>query len=173
MKLHKNYAIWLSEEIIHNSWFKSENFSDSVHKQWQSRASEIICVSGKKFWLSTLYPTEHVRCTPGKFLVLWVWCDSPNFNGLQLWKKLFAASSSYSHGHTKVLLRLLWYFIQKAGSPDLLRSCLTHLEEFNSDIFLPSAKGSCRCEEQTGMLKVRGMRELVPHLLIMCWHIHL
>lgn len=31
MKLHKNYAIWLSKEIIHDSWFKSGSFSDSIH----------------------------------------------------------------------------------------------------------------------------------------------
>lgn len=37
-----------SKEMIHNSWFKSESFSDSVHKQWQYRASEIICLIWQK-----------------------------------------------------------------------------------------------------------------------------
>lgn len=70
MKLHKNYAIWLSKEIIHNSRFKSKSFSDSLNKQWQYRVSEIICISGKKNVIISCLTIEHVRCTLGKFLVL-------------------------------------------------------------------------------------------------------
>lgn len=142
-----------------------------VHKQQQFRASEIICISGKNIYIliSSLHSTEDVRHTLGKFLVIWIWCDSPDCSKLKLLQEKFlAARSGYCQVHPKVPLGFLPYFIQKAGIPNFLSSCLKHLEQFNRDGFCPVQR-ALEGLRSRWRLKLEGMREMASSLLLEYW----